>query len=318
VTGQENRNIAKPCVVVVGSTNTDLTVVVDRLPSPGETVLGGRLLQAGGGKGANQAVAAARAGARVTFVGRVGDDDFGRAQRQALTNEGILTDHLTVDEQSASGVALILVDQGGENLIAVASGANGRLAPQDVQRAARAFSDADLVLLQLEIPIQTVRAAVQTAAEAGVPVLLNPAPAPPPGALDDLLSSVRCLTPNEGEAARLLGLSAPTEPEEMARRLVEAGAQAVVLTLGARGACVCEGGECRRVSAPPVKAVDTVGAGDCFSGVLAVALSEGMALAEAVRFATCAAALSVQVAGAQPSMPRRQQIEQLFNRPAGN
>ncbi len=158
------------------------------------------------------------------------------------------------------------------------------------------------------------REAVRLARDAGVPVLLNPAPAPPVGALDDLLGGLSYLTPNEGEAARLLGGGEAVGPEDAARRLVQAGVGAVVLTLGAQGACLCEGGECRRIAPPPVKALDTVGAGDCFSGVMAVGLSEGMPLADAALLATCAAALSVQKAGAQPSMPNRAEIDRLYKR----
>jgi ribokinase len=306
--------VAKARIVVVGSTNTDLTVLAERLPAPGETVLGADLMQAGGGKGANQAVAAARAGADVAFVGRVGADDFGRAAVAGLGREGIDTSHLRTDEHAASGVALIIVDHKGENLIAVASGANGRLCPEDVRAAGELIASADLLLLQLEVPLPAVREAVRQARGAGVPVLLNPAPAPAVGALSDLLGELSYLTPNEGEAARLLGGQAAASPEETARKLVAAGAGAVVLTLGARGACVCEKGPCRRIAAPAVTAVDTVGAGDCFSGVMAVGLGEGMALEEAALLATCAAALSVQKAGAQPSMPVRAEIEKLLKK----
>ncbi len=183
-----------------------------------------------------------------------------------------------------------------------------------MRAAADTIASADLVLLQLEIPLPAVREAVRLARDAGVPVLLNPAPAPPEGALDDLLGQLSYLTPNEGEAARLLGGTASLDPEEAGRRLVEAGVGAVVLTLGARGACLCEAGGCRRIAPPPVEALDTVGAGDCFSGVMAVGLSEGMALADAALLATCAAALSVQKAGAQPSMPARAEIDRLYDR----
>lgn len=305
--------MAKARIVVVGSTNTDLTVLTERLPAPGETVLGADLMQAGGGKGANQAVAAARAGAQVAFVGRVGADDFGRAAVANLSREGIDTSRLAMDEQAASGVALIIVDRKGENLIAVASGANARVSPEDVRAAGELIAAADLVLLQLEVPLPAVREAVRLARSAGVPVMLNPAPAPEQGALSDLLGELSYLTPNEGEAARLLG-GAGQSPEDAACRLVAAGVGAVVLTLGAAGACVCRRGACRRIAAPRVKAVDTVGAGDCFSGVMAVGLAEGMALEEAALLATCAAALSVQKAGAQPSMPVRAEIEKLLKK----
>lgn len=299
----------EPRIVVIGSTNADLTVLTDHLPAPGETVLGGELIRAGGGKGANQAVAAARAGASVSFVGRVGEDDFGEAMRERMRQEGIDTALLTTDEHSASGVALIIVEKSGENLIAVAPGANSRVSPHDVGAASSAVGQADLVLLQLEIPLETVEAAAALATEAGTAVMLNPAPAhelPP-----ELLANVDYLTPNAGEAARLLGRRDNTEPEELARALTEMGVGTVVLTLGADGACACEAGDCFRVPAPRVEAVDSVGAGDCFCGVLATAIAEGRSLRDSVAFATCAAALSVCKEGAQPSLPHRREIEKI-------
>ncbi|MHC4592009.1 MAG: ribokinase [Planctomycetota bacterium] len=308
----------KARIVVVGSINTDLTIVAERLPGPGETVLGGEVLRAGGGKGANQAVAAARAGAQVAFVGCVGDDEFGRAAIEGLQRENINTDCTRVDERAASGVALITVDSNGENLITVAPGANARLVPSDVREARALMADADVILLQLEIPPDTVRAAAAAAREAGVRVLLNPAPAPPDASLSDLPDGLDYLTPNVGEGSRLSGMRPDRGPEEIARALADEGVGAVFLTLGAEGVCVCDGGECFRVAAPEVESVDTVGAGDCFSGTLAVALAEGMTLRDAARFAACAAALSVQKAGAQPSLPRREEIEQFCNAIRGN
>jgi len=298
-----------PSIVVIGSTNTDLTVVAERLPGPGETVLGGDLIRAGGGKGANQAVAAARAGARVSFVGRVGEDDFGEATRERMQQEGIDTALLSSDEHFPSGVALIIVDEAGENLIAVAPGANSRVSPQDVEAARSAIRRADVVLLQLEIPLETVEAAAKMAAEAGTRVMLNPAPARelPSG----LPANVDYLTPNAGEAARLLGRTEDGQPEELARALTDLGVGTVVLTLGADGACACDGTDCFRVAAPRVEAVDSVGAGDCFCGVLATAIAEGRPLRESVAFATCAAALSVGKEGAQPSLPYRPAIEEI-------
>ncbi len=302
----------RPRITVVGSSNTDLTVIAEHLPVPGETILGGELVQAGGGKGANQAVAAARAGAQVAFVGKIGDDDFGRAALEGLRREGINTDGVAVDEQSASGVALIIVDRDGENMIAVAPGANARLAAADVEAAGDLIRGADLLLLQLEIPLEAVRTAARMAREAGVAVLLNPAPAPPEPLPEDLVGAVDYMTPNVVEAAGLLGVAADTEPQEMARRLVRAGARAVALTLGSEGVCICDGSACQRIAAPKVRAVDTTAAGDCFCGVLAVALGEGRPLPEAARFAACAAALCVQKAGAQPSLPHRAEIDELF------
>jgi len=310
--------MARPRIVVVGSSNTDFTVAVERLPVPGETVMGTDLIRAGGGKGANQAVAAARAGADVIFVGKVGDDEFGRATVENLRREHINTQYVGIEEQSPSGVALIMVDGKGENLIAVAPGANSQLSPADIEAAEGAIRQACLVLLQLEIPLETLEMTVATARRAGVPVLLNPAPAPPPGALTGLLRGLDYLTPNRGEAARILGASPDESPESIARRLVESGVRAVFLTLGAEGVCVCAGDECMRVSGPRVQVVDTVGAGDCFAGALAVALAEGMSLRRAASFAACAAALSVQTWGAQPSLPVRAAIDRVFKETSRN
>ncbi|MFO8006314.1 MAG: ribokinase [Candidatus Brocadiia bacterium] len=297
-------------VVVVGSANTDVTVCADHLPRPGETVLGGEAVWAGGGKGSNQAVAAARAGAEVTFVGRVGVDDLGRRTRQRMEADGICTDHLHADEHAPSGVALIIVDEDGENLIAVAPGANSRLSAEDVRQARDAIAAADMVLTQLEVPLETVAAVVRVCAEESVPVMLNPAPARDLPA--DLIASLDYMTPNAGEAARLTGSSEEAEPEQAARRLAEMGVGAVALTLGAEGTCVCAEGSCWRLAPPPVQAVDTVAAGDCFCGVLAVGLGEGMPLRRAAAMATCAAAISVQRAGAQPSLPTREEIDGLL------
>ncbi len=304
--------MAAPRIVVVGSTNTDLTVVTDRLPAPGETVLGGELVQAGGGKGANQAVAAARAGAQVALVAKVGDDAFGRVAQDRLRAEGIDTTGVTVAPQAASGVALIMVDHRGENLIAVASGANALLAPADVEAARPAIEAADVLLVQLEVPMDAVMAAVRTAKSVGTAVLVDPAPVPAGGMPEDLLRLADYVTPNMGEAARLTGVGESEEPEALARALIEAGVRCAFITLGAQGVWVSDGTQSWRVSPPSVDAVDTVGAGDCFSGTVAVAVAEGMAPREAARFATCAAALSVQEKGAQPSLPRRDAIEQIF------
>jgi ribokinase len=302
--------MARPRIVVIGSANTDLTVVTASLPSPGETVLGGDLITAGGGKGANQAVAAARAGGQVTFVGRVGDDDFGKATIEGLRREGICVEFVRVDEHSASGVALIVVDEKGENLIAVASGANARVGPEDVGAAAGAIAEADMVLLQLEIPVEAVRAAVEIARACGTGVMLNPAPVPPMGPPPGLLDGVDYATPNAVEARQLLA-SHHAAPEDLARQLVERGARAAFVTLGSEGVCFCAAGACEIVPPPAVRAADTVGAGDCFSGALAVGLGEDMPARQAARFAAAAAALSVQVAGAQPSLPHREAIEDL-------
>jgi len=301
--------VKRPRVVVVGSSNTDLTVLSGRLPGPGETVTGGTFIHAGGGKGANQAVAAARAGADVDFVGRIGDDAFGRAAVKGLTAEGIGTEFVTVDREAPSGIALIMVGAKGENLISVASGANARLGVRDVRRARRAIEAADALLVQLEVPLTAVQEALAIAAKAGKMTVLNPAPAPSGGLPRRLMAKVSILTPNRTEAAQLAGAAAGDELERTAGTLLSCGAKAVALTLGADGVLLCDEHGCTRVPAAPARPVDTVGAGDCFSAVLAVAVAEGKGPVEAARLAVCAAAISTERTGAQPSFPARREIE---------
>ncbi|TWT32228.1 Ribokinase [Posidoniimonas corsicana] len=299
----------RPRILVIGSSNTDLTVRLPRLPSPGETVLGGQLMTAAGGKGANQAVAAARAGGEVTFLGRVGRDAYGAAALDGLRAEGIDVGRVVVDDEAPSGVALIFVGAEGENMIAVAGGANERLTPADLDAARGCFAQADVVLLQLETPLAAVEHAVRLAAEEGVRVILNPAPAQP--LPDDLLAGVAVLTPNEHELALLSGRKVADETAlaDAARALRDGGARAVVVTLGDRGVWLASDDADSLVPTQPVAAVDTVGAGDAFNGALAVAISEGRPLADAVRFANAAAAVSVTRHGAQPSAPTREEIE---------
>ncbi len=303
-------------VVVVGSSNTDMIIKLDRLPSPGETVLGGEFSTAAGGKGANQAVAAARAGGHVTLIARVGDDMFGRLALEGFEAAGIDVRHVRTDPAASSGVALIFVDRSGENCIAVASGANARLTPADVGEAGDAIRTADILVTQLETPIETVRAAVELASEHGVPVVLNPAPARVLGA--EILRHVAVLTPNETETALLTGIevSSEADAEAAARRLARLGVGRVIVTLGARGAFV-HGNDCTALVAGfAVEAVDTTAAGDVFNGALAVALADETPIVEAVRFANAAAALSVTRLGAQPSAPTRAEIEELLRRTA--
>jgi len=302
--------VAKPLIVVVGSCNTDLTVFCEELPSPGQTVIGGELREAAGGKGANQAVAAARAGAEVVLVARVGGDYFSRRRLSDLRREGIRDEFIVLDRDVSGGVALITVDSRGENLISVARGANARLSPQDVLAARDAIAKADVMLVQLEIPMATVEAAIEAGSRSSVRVVLDPAPAPRRGVSAGLLSRVDYLTPNRAEAARLLEPGGEGEPEQLAARLVDAGVKTAVVTLGAQGACVCSMGECYRVAAAPVTSVvDSVGAGDCFAGALSVAVAEHRATPEAVEFAVAAASISVERKGAQPSLPYRDEIE---------
>jgi ribokinase len=294
--------------VVIGSSNTDMVVRVDHLPRPGETVLGGTFLNAAGGKGANQAVGAARAGGRVTFIARVGDDALGEAAVAGYERDGIDVSGVSRDRSSPSGVALIMVSKEGENSIAVAGGANNRLSPADIKRAAKAVRSAAVVVLQLETPLATVQSAADLAYRAGALVILNPAPARPlPNAL---LKRVSILTPNETEAELLTGVKVANErgAAKACALLRARGARTVILTLGKRGAYVSHAGGQGLVPGFAVEAVDTTAAGDIFNGALAVAMAENRALPDAIRFAHAAAALSVTRVGAQPSAPRRPAI----------
>lgn len=298
-------------IVVIGSSNTDMVVKTSHLPAAGETVLGGKFMMNAGGKGANQAVAAARYGERVVFVARVGDDMFGRQTLESLRRDGIDTSCVSVDSDRMSGVALISVNAEGENSIVVASGANMALGREDIDRAAEEIRRADVVLMQLEVPMATVEYAAEVAAAAGVPVILNPAPAPagPLGA--GLLSRIDVITPNRSEAARISGI----EVTDMAsaRRAAEAihamGTRRVIITLGGEGSLIYDGGEFEHIGATRVEAVDTTAAGDTFNGVLAVGVAEGLSLARAAREASVAAAISVTRMGAQTAAPTRAEVE---------
>jgi len=295
-------------ILVIGSSNTDMVVRVPRIPKPGETVLGGEFTMVPGGKGANQAVAAARAGGRVTFVARVGDDVFGERAVANFQAEGIDTRFVFRTPGAPSGIALINVGERGENSISVASGANALLSAGDIEKAEEAFAEADIVLLQLETPMETVWAAAKKARARGVPVILNPAPARPLD--DDLLRLIAVLTPNEHEAEFLTGI--PVQDESGARkaaaRLRERGVVNVVITLGERGAYASSQEFGGLVPAFKVDPVDTTAAGDVFNGALAVALAEKEPLKDALRFASAAAALSVTKPGAQSSAPNRAEI----------
>jgi len=305
--------MAPPRLVVVGSSNTDMVVQSDRLPGPGETLTGGRFAMVPGGKGANQAVAAARLGADVTFVAKVGDDVFGHQAIEGYRRDGIRTDLILRDPDHATGVALILVDKAGENLISVASGANHALTPSDVDAAAEPIRAADLVMLQLEIPLESVARAAAIAHQAGVPVMLDPAPAPDGPLEPELLSQITYLTPNEGEAARLTGVEVADEPStwRAAEHLLLAGARHVIITLGAKGAFIAGPQVTTLVPAPKVEAVDSTAAGDAFNGGLAVALASGTPIDEAVQRANLVAALSVTRLGAQTSLPTAEELSQV-------
>ena len=305
----------KSRILVVGSSNTDMIIKLDRIPKPGETILGGEFVTAAGGKGANQAVGAARAGGQVAFIARVGRDMFGDQAVAGFIRDGIDVEYVFRDPAAPSGVALIFVAKDGENSIAVAGGANNRLSPADVKKARGLFAGAKVLVMQLESPLETVQAAADLAAKHGVLVILNPAPA---RALPDrLLRKISILTPNETEAELLTGIKVDTDAAaaKAAGKLLARGVQTVILTLGARGAFVANGNDRQLVPGFKVKAVDTTAAGDIFNGALAAALAEGKPLSEAVRFANAAAAISVTRLGAQPSAPARKEIEKLAQRP---
>jgi ribokinase len=295
-------------IVVVGSANTDLVVRVPTLPRPGETVTGGTFFTARGGKGANQAVAAARAGGAVALIACLGDDSLGDETLAALTDEGIAVHAVCRMPDTASGVALILVDEGGENSIAVAPGANALLTPEQVVPSVEQLSAADVMIAQLETPLETVLAAARAANRVGARVILNPAPARE--LPDALLQLVSVLTPNEAEAARLTGtpIVGVRALEDAATALLQRGVGAVAITLGAAGVYVATREHRELVAGYRVPVRDTMGAGDVFNGALAGGLAEQLSLGEAARFANAAAALSVTRDGAQPAAPRRAEI----------
>lgn len=301
-------------IVVVGSANVDYIARVERLPRPGETVVGGEFIAAGGGKGANQAIAARRLGAEVTFVGRVGADASGTLVTTAFEREGIDRSWIGVDASAPTGVALIFVDRDGQNMIAVASGANHRLDPDAIRQAASAFVPGDILIVQLEIPRDAVVAALELARARGLTTVLNPAPAA--DLPSEILRRADWITPNEFEAATLTGV--PVVDLDSARRaariLLERGAEHVVITLGERGALYASGGEVRDVPAFSVQTVDTTAAGDAFTAGLAVALGRGRLIPEALRFASAAGALAATRPGAQPSLPTRPEVQELLAR----
>ncbi|SMG05966.1 ribokinase [Paraburkholderia susongensis] len=303
-------NETRSRVTVVGSLNMDLVVRAPRLPHPGETLAGRTFAQVAGGKGGNQAVAAARLGARVSMLGCIGADANGAQLRAGLEAEGIDCAALETGTQ-VSGVALITVDDASQNAIVIVAGSNGEVTPDTIARHEAALSDADVVVCQLETPPQAVRAALAAARRLGKTVILNPAPAT--GALPaDWLPLVDYLIPNELEATALSGLpvDSPEDAARAAAALRAAGARNVLVTLGARGVCaMLEGADATFYDAPKVAAVDTTAAGDTFIGGFAAQLAQGVSVDAAIRFAQRAAALSVTRAGAQPSIPTRAEVD---------
>ena len=294
-------------IIVVGSANTDMVVKSGKLPLPGETLLGGSFFMNAGGKGANQAVAAARLGGNVTLVAKVGNDIFGKQTIEGLQKENINIDYVFVDETAPSGTALIMVDDEGENCIVVAPGANGNLLPADVEKV-KIIADAEIILMQLEIPVLTIEAVLKLAKQNHQRVIINPAPAQK---LDnELLDGLFLITPNETEVFSLIGIIVDDQASASvaATLLLGKGVQNVAITMGSRGAYFQNEITSFMTPAPMVKAMDTTAAGDTFSGALAVAITENMDWENAIKFAVEAASVSVTRIGAQSSLPYRNEI----------
>lgn len=299
-------------LVVLGSLNMDLVVRTASIPRPGETVHGHSFRTVPGGKGANQAAAAARLGASTAMVGRVGDDEFGSSLLANMRRQGVDTEYVRIDDGAASGTALIAVDDQGENSIIVSPGANGRVGREDVDAAGPLLEEARYLVMQFEVPLLAVQYAIEVARELDLEVILNPAPAYPVNA--DFLKGVYCLIVNETEAATLSGKDVTDlrTAEGAAKELAGLGVQVVIVTLGAQGALLCEGERAVHVPAHRVEVVDTTAAGDAFVGGLTAALLEGRSLPEATRYATCAGSLATTVMGAQTSLPSKAQVEAFF------
>ena len=304
-------------LLVVGSLNMDLVMRVPRIPEAGETLTGYGFDVLPGGKGANQAVACARLGSSVEFVGRIGKDAFGNTLRDAMQADGIATEHLTVDPAAATGVAMILVDDAAQNRITLAPGANATLSPACLDAAQVTIDHAALMVLQLEVPLAVVADAAQRAKRAGCPVLLNPAPAQ--ALPDSLWPLIDYLVPNESEASLLTGVPVcdPESAAQAARLLLARGVRHVLITLGSQGVVAATPEQIRHLPATPVEAVDTTAAGDTFIGGFAAGLLEGLSLEQAVRLGQAAAALCVTRPGAQPAIPYRAEIGDLDRQPAG-
>lgn len=295
-------------ILVVGSSNTDMVISTKNFPVPGETIIGGKFIMNAGGKGANQAVAAVRLGGKVVFVGKIGNDIFGKQAVELLKKEGINVDYVAIDHENESGVALITVDEKGENSIVVAPGANGAFYPEDFDKAMPELLESEFVLMQLEIPVKTVEYIAGIAVQNMRKVILNPAPAIKIS--KDLLKNLYIITPNETEAEIITGIKVYDEKTALtaAKFLNEKGVKIVIITMGSKGAFLYQNRKGELFPALKVKAVDSTAAGDTFNGALTVALSEGKSLAESIVFANKAASMSVTRIGAQASIPLRNEL----------
>jgi ribokinase len=296
-------------IIVIGSSNTDMVIRSQKMPRPGETVLGGDFMMNQGGKGANQAVAVAKLGGNTMFIGKIGNDIFGKQTVEMLGKLGIDTTHVTISDRP-SGVALINVDASGENSIAVASGANADLTPADIDAAENDIANAALIIMQLESPLETVEYAAKVAKKHGVTVILNPAPAPAQPLSASLLENVDIIIPNKTEAEIISGIEiSDEESEQRAINAIHAmGIKTVIFTLGSKGALLCEDGTSQLIPTFKVKAIDTTAAGDTFCGAFCVAISEGRPIRDAILFANRAGSITVTRMGAQQSIPTRDEI----------
>lgn len=294
-------------IIIIGSSNTDMVVKSKKLPLPGETILGGTFLMNAGGKGANQAVAAARLGGNVTLVAKVGNDIFGKQSIDEFKKEKINTEYVFIDDGTPSGIALIMVNEEGENCIVVAPGANAQLLPADIEQV-KNLSEAEIILMQLEIPMETIEAVAKIAKANNQKVIINPAPAQ--NLSNELLNGLFLITPNETEATLLTGIKVEDEitASQAADIFLNKGVQNVIVTLGKQGAFFQNKAVKFKTDAPIVKAMDTTAAGDTFSGALTVAVTEKMTWPQAVQFAVQAASISVTRMGAQASVPYRKEI----------
>ncbi|MEK4488908.1 ribokinase [Paenibacillus sp. FSL L8-0493] len=306
--------MSKLDIVVIGSLNMDMVVRTKRSPDAGETLIGQAFALSPGGKGANQAVAAARLGAEVSMIGRVGKDTFGSEMLEIIRNEGIHIEHISVSEHQATGVASIVIEEDGENRIIVVPGANIELTVEDIQALEAVISQAKIIVLQLEMDLAMSEQATAIAHRKGIPVILNPAPARV--LKDEMLAQVSYLTPNETEAGILSGMTVDSAEtaEQAARILLQKGVQNVIVTLGSKGALIVNAEGAKAVPGFPVKAVDTVAAGDSFNGALAQQLVLGKTLEEAVSFANAVGALAVGKEGAIPSLPQLSEVEEFLKR----
>lgn len=296
-------------IFVLGSCNTDMVIKSDRLPVPGETILGGTFIMNPGGKGANQAVAAARLGGNVTFITKTGNDLFGKQSVQQYNEEHIDTQYISSDPNNPSGVALITVDKSGENCIVVAMGANSTLVPADFKNAEDDLKKAGVLLMQLETPMSTIEYAAELGNKNGVKVILNPAPAQSLSKV--LLSNLYMLIANETEAEMISGIKVKTfsDAEKAADEIYAKGVEKIIITMGSQGALLKDGDHFFEIPAYKVQAMDTTAAGDTFCGAIAVAIAEGKTLEEGVKFATKCSAITVTKMGAQSSIPTRKEVD---------